>query len=313
MHSKNELTLMSRGKRLRREIYLKRGLYLFVLPAVVFYVVFSYFPMYFIQIAFRDYRITRAVGDSAFVGFKYFQQLFASTSFWQALNNTLSISIAKLIFFWPMPIIMALMLNEITSQRAKKIYQTVIYLPHFISWVVISGIIYNLTAMPYGLFNRIISLLGGKPFVIMGEPSLFQPILVLSEMWKESGWGTIIYLAALTRISSELYEAARIDGASRFAQIWHISLPGIKDIVIVMLILRIGNILSVGFEQVLVLQNEMVMRVGDTLDTFVWRIGLQENRFSYATAAGLFKAIVASVLIFTSDRVSKRFGESGLL
>lgn len=313
MHETGSHMARSRGQLLRREIYRKRSLYLFVLPAVVFYLVFSYSPMYFLQIAFRDYRITRTVEESTWAGLKYFRQLFTSASFWQALNNTLSISVAKLIFFWPLPIIMALMLNEITNQRAKKLYQTIIYLPHFISWVVISGIIYNLTAMPDGLFNRIIVMLGGKPLVIMGEPGLFQPILVISEIWKESGWGTIIYLAALTRISSELYEAARMDGASRFAQIWHISLPGIKDIVIVMLILRVGNILSVGFEQVLVLQNEMVMRVGDTLDTFVWRIGLKESRFSYATAAGLFKAVVATVLIFTSDRISKRFGESGLL
>ena len=296
-----------------REITRKRNYYVFVLPAVVFYLLFSYSPMYFLQIAFKDYRITRTVGASPWVGLKYFQQLFSNSGFWQAFWNTLTISAGKLVFSWPVPIILALMLNEITSQRAKKVYQTVIYLPHFISWVVISGIIYNLTAMPDGLVNKLIVLLGGQPAVILGDPALFQPIVIGSEIWKESGWGTIIYLAAITRISVDLYEAARIDGATRLQQIVHITLSGIKDIVAVMLIMRIGNILNVGFEQVLVLQNDMVLRVGDTLDTYVWRVGLQNSRFSYAAAAGLFKAVIATVMIFAADRVSKSVGEAGLL
>ncbi len=296
-----------------REISRKRNTYVFVLPAVVFYLLFSYSPMYFLQIAFKDYRITRTVGASPWVGFKYFQQLFSNSGFWQAFWNTLTISGGKLLFSWPVPIILALMLNEITSQRAKKVYQTVIYLPHFISWVVISGIIYNLTAMPDGLVNKLIVLLGGQPMVILGNTALFQPIVIASEIWKESGWGTIIYLAAITRISVDLYEAARIDGATRFQQIVHITLSGIKDIVVVMLIMRIGNILNVGFEQILVLQNDMVLRVGDTLDTYVWRVGLQNSRFSYAAAAGLFKAVIATVMIFAADRASKSVGEAGLL
>jgi putative aldouronate transport system permease protein len=179
--------------------------------------------------------------------------------------------------------------------------------------VVISGIIYNLTAMPDGLFNKLILAFGGQPMVILGSTTLFQPILIISEIWKEAGWGTIIYLAAITRISVDLYEAARIDGASRFQQTIHITLSGIRDIVVVMLIMRIGNILNVGFEQVLVLQNEMVMTVGDTLDTYVWRVGLQNSRFSYAAAAGLFKAVTATVMIFAADRASKSVGEAGLL
>ena len=303
----------SRSRLLMREIYRKRNYYVFILPAVAFYLVFSYFPMYFLQIAFRDYRVTRPLDASTWAGFKYFGQLFAASGFWRAFGNTLTISLGKLVFSWPLPILMALMLNEIESNRCRRFYQTVVYLPHFISWVVISGIIYNLTAMPEGLFNRLAVLMGGKPNVILGDPTLFQPILILSEIWKESGWGTIVYLAAITRIGSDLYEAARIDGATRFQQVLHVTLPGIKDIVIIMLILRVGNILNVGFEQVLVLQNDMVLRVGDTLDTYVWRIGLQDGRFSYAAAAGLFKAVIATVLIFGADRVSKRFGESGLL
>ncbi len=296
-----------------REIKRNRSIYAFVIPAVIFFLVFKYYPMYFLQVAFRDFRITRTVDASAWVGFKYFSQLFATSGFWSALRNTLTISLGKLVFGFPLPVILALLLNEIKSRRAKQLYQTIVYLPHFISWVVISGIIYNLTAMPNGLFNQIAVLFGGQPSVILGNKQLFQPILVISEIWKETGWGTIIYLAALTQIGSELYEAARIDGANRFQQILYVTLPGIKEIVIVMLILRIGNILNVGFEQVMVMQNEMVLSVGDTLDTFVWRLGLQNGRYSFATAAGLFKGVVAAVMIFTADRISKGVGESGLL
>lgn len=304
---------MGSSRGLWKQVRRCRNIYLFVIPAVVFYLIFSYYPMYFLQIAFRDFRITRAIGNSPWVGLKYFEQLFATSGFWSALANTLTISAGKLAFAFPLPIILALLLNEIQNKRAKQLYQTVIYLPHFVSWVVIGGILYNLTAMPEGLINKIAVMLGGEASVILGNKRLFQPILVMTEIWKETGWGTIVYLAALTQIGADLYEAAKIDGANRFQQVLHVTLPGIKDIVIVMLIMRIGNLLNVGFEQVMVLQNDMVLAVGDTLDTYVWRVGLQDCRYSYATAAGLFKGVVAAIMIFAADRFSKRIGESGLL
>lgn len=310
---KKAVRAVNRKENIWYEIKRKRNIYLFIFPAVVFYLLFHYYPMYFLQIAFRDFRITRAVSASPWVGMKYFEQLFSSTGFWNALWNTLTISLEKLVCGFPLPILLALLLNEIRGERVKRIYQTVIYLPHFVSWVVISGILYNLTAMPEGLINKIIVMLGGEASVILGDKELFQPILVMSEIWKETGWGTIIYLAALTQISADLYEAAKIDGASRFQQMVHVTLPGIKDIVIVMLIMRVGNVLNVGFEQVMVMQNDMVLSVGDTLDTYVWRVGLQDCRYSYATAAGLFKGVVAAIMIFAADRVSKSVGESGLL
>ena len=269
--------------------------------------------MFYLQIAFRDFRVTRAVLDSPWVAGKFFEQLFSTAEFWTALRNTLTISVNKLVFGWPFPIVLALLLNEVRNNSLKRIYQTLIYLPHFISWVIIGGIIYSLTAIPDGLFNKMITELGGAPIVFLGQESMFQPILVISEIWKESGWGTIIYLAAITRISPELYEAANIDGASRFRQIMHVTLPGILDVVVILLIIRLGNILNVGFEQVLVLQNAMVMSVGDTLDTFVWRTGLLNGRYSFAAAAGLFKGVIASIMIFSADRVSKRLGQEGLL
>lgn len=295
-----------------KQIKRARSIYLFVIPALIFYIVFSYYPMYFLQIAFRDFRITRTVNAANWVGFKYFEQLFAASGFWSALRNTLSISAGKLVFGFPLPIIMALLLNEVKQNKAKHIYQTVIYLPHFISWVVIAGILYNLTRMPEGLFNRIAVMFGGKASVIMGNKKLFQPILIISEIWKETGWGTIVYLAALTEISADLYEAARIDGANRFQQMIYVTLPGLRSIIVTMLIMRLGNILNVGFEQVMALQNDMVLSVGDTLDTYVWRVGLKDVRYSYATAAGLFKGVVAAIMIFASDRICKAMGENGL-
>lgn len=309
----SEPSIVINKKPLWKQIVSKRSIYLFVLPALAFYLLFHYYPMYFLQVAFRDFRITRAVSNSPWVGFKYFEQLFAATGFWSALKNTLLISAGKIIFGFPLPVILAILLNEIRSNRAKRLYQTVIYLPHFVSWVVISGILYNLTAMPEGLFNKIIVMLGGSPKVILGDKKLFQPILIISEIWKETGWGTIVYLAALTQISTDLYEAAKIDGANRFQQMLHVTLPGIKEIIIVMLIMRVGNVLNVGFEQVMVMQNDMVLSVGDTLDTYVWRVGLQDCRYSYATAAGLFKGVVAAIMIFAADWFSKSLGENGLL
>ena len=304
--------MTGRSSRLWKDIRRSRSIYMFVIPAVIFYLVFRYYPMYFLQIAFRDFRITRAVSETKWVGLKYFEQLFSASGFWSAFRNTLSISAGKLIFGFPLPIIMALLLNEVRQKRAKHIYQTVIYLPHFISWVVIAGILYNLTRMPEGLFNRIAVLLGGQASVIMGNKQWFQPILVISEIWKETGWGTIVYLAALTEISADLYEAARIDGANRLQQMAYVTLPGLRSIIVTMLIMRVGNILNVGFEQVMALQNDMVLSVGDTLDTYVWRVGLKDVRYSYATAAGLFKGAVAAIMIFASDRICKAMGENGL-
>lgn len=303
---KKHHSLLSRIKR-------DRMLYLFLIPAAVYYIIFRYMPMYYLQIAFRNFRITADISRASWAGFKYFEQLFGVQGFWTALRNTLIISLYKLIFAWPFPIVLALLLNEMKGKTFKRISQTLIYMPHFVSWVIVGGIIYNFTEINGGLFNKILEAFGQKPVLFLGTPKYFRSILVLSEIWKESGWGTIIFLAAMTRINAELYESAVVDGANRFRQIWHITLPGIKDIIVVMLIVRLGNLLNVGFEQVLVMQNKMVLEVGDILDTFVYRQGLLEGRHSFATAAGLFQSCVAAIMIVLSDTVSKRFGESGLI
>jgi putative aldouronate transport system permease protein len=308
-----EYTLQSYFGNLWLSIRRNKEWYVFVLPAVAFYLIFRYSPLYFLQIAFKDFRLTRPLNMTPWVGFKYFEQLFTAFEFWSAFKNTIIISLLKLTFAFPVPILLALLLNEVKNPMAKRIYQTILYLPHFISWVIVGSIIYSFTAVPDGLFNKFIILFGQKPIVFLGQKSMFQPILVISEIWKDSGWGTILYLAAITRISVDLYEAARIDGASRLQQIFYITLPGIKDVIAVLLILQVGNILNVGFEQVLVLQNDMVLSVGDTLDTLVYRTGLLRARYSYATAAGLFKGIVALIMILSANTISKKIGEEGLI
>ena len=294
--------------RIRRE----RNVYLFVLPAVAFFLIFRYFPIWFVQIAFRNYRITRAVSAAPWVGFKYFRQLFSLPGFSRVLANTVIISFYKLLFTWPLPIFAAILLNEMRSEPFKRVTQTVIYLPHFISWVVLGGIIMNFLALEGGLVNKLLAPFLQEPVYWLGEKWLFRPLLVISEMWKEVGWGTIIYLAAITRINPELYEAAIVDGAGRFQRVVHITLPGIADVIVVLLILRVGNLLNVGFEQNMVLVNNFVREVGEIIDVYVWRVGLREGRFSLAAAAGLFKTIIAAVMLNVADRISKRLGHEGI-
>ncbi len=297
---------------LGKSIWKKRYVYTFVVPGIVFYLVFRIYPLYFMQIAFRDFRVTRALSDSDWAGAKYFVELFTSIGFMDAFINTLTINLYKLLVCFPAPIIMALMLNELKWNGFKRITQTVLYLPHFVSWVIISSILINFTSVYGGLFNQIRALFGMEPYTFLAQKSLFRGILVASDLWKETGYGAIIYLAALLGIDPQLYEAAEIDGANRFQRMWHITLSGIKETVVVMLILRVGSMMSGGFSQVYSLLNDQVMSVGDTLDTFVYRMGLSNNRFSYASAAGIFNAVVAAILLLATDRFAKKIGERGL-
>jgi len=246
------------------------------------------------------------------VGLKYFIELFTSVGFKDALVNTLTINVYKLLVCFPAPILLALMLNELKFSAFKRVTQTVLYLPHFVSWVIISSILINFTSVYGGLFNQIRALFGLEPYTFLAQKSLFRGILVVSDLWKETGYGAIIYLSALLSIDPQLYEAAQIDGANRFQRMWHITLSGIKETIVVMLILRVGSMMSGGFSQVYSLLNDQVMSVGDTLDTFVYRMGVSNNRFSYASAAGIFNAVVAAILLFATDRFAKRVGERGL-
>lgn len=288
-----------------------RHWYVFVLPAVAFYLIFQYWPMYYVQIAFRSFRITRSVWDSPWVGLEHFRSLFSSAGFLNALKSTVILGFYRLVFQWPVPIVLALLLNEIRSTTFKRVTQTLIYLPHFISWVIVGGIMINLLGYE-GVFNWVRSLFGTEPILYLASQAHFRGIIVISDIWKTAGWGTIIYLATITRIPLELYEAAHIDGARRVQQMRYVTLPGIADVVVVLLILRLGNILRVNFQQLLVLGNPMVRSVGDVIQTYVYRVGLLDGRYAFAAAAGLFNTVVASVMIFVSDRAAKAFGQRGL-
>ncbi|MBD2845568.1 sugar ABC transporter permease [Paenibacillus sp. IB182496] len=291
----------------------KHQIYFFIVPAIAFYAIFKYKPLYFIQIAFKDFRVTRPLEASPWVGFEHFATLFQSPDFQQALLNTVIISFYKLLFGFPAPILLALMLNELRHAAFKRISQSILYLPHFLSWAVLGGIVYNLFSVHDGLVNHVLGRLGYEPIYFLGSTEHFRSLLVLSDVWKTMGWGTILYLAALSRIDTTLYEAAYVDGASKLQRLWHITLPGISTTIVVLFIINIGHLLDVGFEQIMVMGNALVRPVSDIIDTYVFRVGLQEGKHSLATAAGLFKTLVAGVMVFAADRIAKMIGHRGII
>ncbi|GGD78815.1 ABC transporter permease [Paenibacillus nasutitermitis] len=281
--------------------------FVLLLPGLLYFALFHYWPMAGITIAFKDFRLLDGISGSPWVGLKWFRILFEAPDFWTALQNTIIISFYKLIINFPAPILLALLLNEVYNSTFKRIVQTIVYFPHFLSWVILGGILFSLFSSDSGL----ISFLGMKTSPLM-DPGSFRSFLVLSEMWKEMGWGTIIYLAAISGINPELYEAARIDGASRLHLVRHITLPCIASTIVILLILRTGQILHVGFEQIFILYNPLVFEVSDVLDTYVYRLGLTMGRYSFATAAGLFQSFVGLLLLLVTNWVARRMGERGI-
>lgn len=296
------------AKDIKRDKYL----YLLLLPGIISLFIFRYIPMYGVIIAFKEYNIFAGIAKSPWVGFLQFERLFRNPEFARILRNTILISVYKLLWGFPAPIILALLLNELRSQRFKKFTQTVLYLPHFISWVIFAGIIVTFLNPTTGVINDIISYFGGRKIDFLANKRMFRSILVITDLYKGVGWGTIVYLAAISNIDPTLYEAAIVDGANRFRQVWHITLPSIRSVVVVLLILSLGNILNAGFEQIFLLYNPLVYEVADIIDTFVYRRGLVESNYSLGAAAGLFKNMVALVLIWATNRIVKRFGEDGL-
>ncbi|MGG1556019.1 ABC transporter permease [Paenibacillus ferrarius] len=302
-----------REKRAQRHPLLRYwDLYLMVLPALVFLIIFKYVPMYGVVIAFKDYNLIQGVFHSKWVGFQYFRELFTFDEFPRVIRNTLLISLMKLIVGFPAPIALALLLNELRLEKFKRAVQTVTYLPHFISWVVIGGIAVDLLSPNSGIVNKVIQALGFQPIFFLSDEGLFRWILVFSDTWKEIGWGAIIYLAALLGINEELFQAATVDGAGRLRQIWHISLPGIRSTIVILLLLRIGHVLDAGFEQVLVMYNPTVYDVGDIIDTYVFRVGLGTMQFGLTTAAGLFKSVIGCILLVIANTIARRMGEEGI-
>ncbi|QHW35090.1 sugar ABC transporter permease [Paenibacillus rhizovicinus] len=287
-------------------------LYLLLLPGMLLILLFRYVPMYGIIIAFQDFNIFQGMNDQEWVGFAQFSRLFHSPDFIEILRNTILISVYKLLCAFTIPVILSLLLNELRHVAFKRVTQSIIYLPHFISWVIFSGILISFLNPVDGMVNAIIEMFGGKPIDFLGDTRYFRSILVISDSYKEVGWGTIIYLAAISGVSPELYESARMDGANKARQMWHVTLPAIRPVIIILLILSLANILEAGFQQIYLLYSPLVYDVSDIIDTYVYRVGIQDANYSYATAAGLFKSVVAMVLIVSVNKIVKKAGQDGL-
>ncbi|WP_212696063.1 ABC transporter permease [Vallitalea pronyensis] len=294
------------------DIMKHKWLYAFLLPSILILFIFKYLPMLGNIIAFKDYSINTGIIDSPWVGLKHFKYLlFESSEFWGVFKNTIIITFYRIIVGFPAPIILALLLNEIRLIRAKKVAQTIVYLPHFISWVVIAGIFQFLLTVNGGPVNTVLGMFGAEPIPFLQSKEWFRGILVGSSLFKEAGYGTVIYMAALTGIDQQLYEAAKIDGANRWKCLLKITIPGIMPTAVIVLIISVGSTIRTGFEQVLLFISSPVFEVGDILQTYVYRTGLQMGRFSYASAIGMFESIIALVLILTTNKIAKSMREEG--
>ncbi|WP_240633246.1 ABC transporter permease [Paenibacillus montanisoli] len=302
--------VLTRAK-LRKERWKKykqyRALLIMMIPAMLYYLVFHYLPMYGVLLAFKDFKILQGVWNSPWVGLDIFEKIFHDEYFFTVLKNTMIISLYKLLFGFPVPIIFALLLSEVMNARYKKLVQTVTYLPHFISWVVLAGIFFTMFSLE-GPVNTLIKLFGGDPVLFLADPRYFRSILVITSIFQGFGWGSIIYFAAISNIDPQLYEAAIIDGAGRFKRMFYISIPMLVPIIAIMLILSMSGILDAGFDQIFNMYNVQVYNVADIIDTYVYRKGIVEMNYSYATAVGLFKSVVALILIFAVNRLVKLIG-----
>lgn len=299
------------GKELGRRIWRHKIYYLMLLPAIVLLAIFAYKPMYGVVIAFKKYSFRKGIMGSDWIGWKNFETLFEMDGFWGAFKNTIIINLLKLLFGFPAPILLAIMLNAVKVKGLKNTVQTIVYLPHFVSWVVVAGLLFSMldgrSAPIYLLFDSM-----GIQLNIFGDGTQFLVMLVLSDIWKEVGWGAIIYLAALSGISPEYYEAARLDGANSVKQFWYITLPMLLPTITIMLILRVGGLIGGGFDQIYNLYNTQVYDVADVLDTFLYRYGIGDGQFSLATAAGLFTNIINIVLLVSANLVTKLIGGESL-
>jgi putative aldouronate transport system permease protein len=304
------LTLPKRslGSRLWKERYC----FLLLLPGLLYFIVYRYVPMLGNIIAFEDYSPFQGFLHSPWVGMKHFQRIFEDAEVVRVIGNTLLLFFLQTVFAFPVPIVLSLMLNELRNERYKRAIQSIVYLPHFLSWVVVVGIA-TIFLKSEGLVNKLLHLMFGMEAIsYLQEPHWFMPLIVLEVIWKESGWGTIIFLAALAGVNPSLYEAAIMDGANRWRKIWHITLPAIRGTTVILLILTLGSVLDSGFEQIFLMLNAFTMEVGNVLDTFVYYKGIQQSDFSFGTAVGLFKGVVGLILIVGVNWFAKKFGEDGV-
>lgn len=294
-----------------------RYLHLMIIPGLLFFIVFKYTPMYGLIIAFKHYVGAaggfQAILDARWVGFKNFEMFFNSMYFTRLLGNTLIISLYRILFFFPMPILLALLMNEIQHTLFKRVVQTVTYMPYFLSWVVVAGLMSILLSPDNGPVNALRQLMGLEPVYFLAQKKYFRTLLVLSEIWKNIGYGSIVYLAAITNVDPTLYEAARVDGAGKLQQIVHVTLPAISEIIAIMLILTVGRVLDDNFDQIFNLYSPATYEVADVFETYIYRTGITEGKFSYTAAVGLFKSAISLTLILVTNRVSKKLGSSGII
>lgn len=307
------LSLPGRGRvKFFRKLNQSKYLLLLFLPCLVYYVLFKYLPMFGLVISFKDYNLFKGVWASPWAGFKYYRMFFESPDFLKLFRNTFLLGISNVVFGFPMPVILALCMNELKHVLFKRFVQTVSYMPHFISNVVVAGMVIMFLSPTTGLIAHLVKSLGLQPVNFLVQPEWFRPIYVLSDIWHHAGWGSIIYLAALTGIDPQLYEAAEIDGASRWKQLWNVTLPGIMPAMVIMLILNIGHVIDIGFEKAFLLMNPATYDSADIFSTFVYRMGLTLGNYSYGTAVDLFTGIVSLIFIYITNHVSRRVGETSL-
>lgn len=290
-----------------------RDLYVLMIPGIVYFVMFRYMPMGGLIIAFKDYNVFQGIWKSEWVGFDNFRMIFDSVDFWNVLGNTVKIGFLKIVFGFPAPIILALLLNEIRAPLFKRFTQSVLYLPHFISWTIIGSIVLSVFSPNSGVFPAFVEWLTGERINILTNEHTFIALLIASDIWKDMGWGTIVYLAAITQVDPHLYEASTLDGANRWQQTIRITIPSIASVIVLMLILRIGWLMDAGFEQIMVMQNPIVREVSDIFDTYVYRVGLGMGEYSFTATVDLFKSVVSLMMIVAADRFSKLIKEEGIL
>jgi putative aldouronate transport system permease protein len=283
----------------------------FMVPGLLYYAVFHYGALFGSALAFLDYVPFLGLSGSRWIGLENFQRLFGDADFWHATLNTLEISVLQLVFFFPAPLALAMLLHSLTHTKIKRFVQSVVYLPHFISWVIVVALFQQMLGAT-GVLNGFLADSGLHTVHILGNPDAFKPMLVAQVIWKDTGWGTIIFLAALTQVDEQLYEAAALDGASPLRRFWHVTLPAIRPVIVLLLVLRLGEILSVGFEQILLQRDSAGARAAEIIDTFVYYHGIQAGDFGFAAAAGLFKGAVGVILVYAANKISHRLGESGV-
>ena len=300
------------GAKVRRALARDWQLLLLAAVPVLYFVIFHYVPMYGVQIAFKDFKAADGIWKSAWCGFKHFKRFFASSQFGPLIKNTLGLSLLQILLGFPVPVLLAIMLNQVKNKRFRKFAQSIVYCPHFISIVVLTGMLYIFLSPRNGIINHVIQAFGGEPVFFLGDAKYFKLTFVISGIWQNAGWNAIIFISALAAIDQEIYEAARVDGASRLQQLFYITLPGIVPTIVIMLILECGRVLNIGFEKVYVMQTDLNLAVSEVISTYTYKIGLERLEYDYATAIGLFNSVISFILLITVNSISKKLTETSL-